>query len=196
MEIKEGSLTFSFSSDYSVIKFDDTSFYRKKFNHLPSGKGVDIIANNSDWFLFIEIKDCRGHESENAWRTSTDNSKISTAPANVDPNSRDSLDIEVAKKIASTITCMYGAWSKKEQIATTSDLLPYWSELNSTSIPTFNKQIRVILYLEGEFGSAARSKKMIMQRLQQSIESKLAWLNCKVFVVDSDTYQHRFFDVT
>ena len=80
MEINESNLTFSFADGTTVIKFDNTDFYRKVFNKLPGSKGVDIIADSNDMLQLIEIKNCTGHESENRWRISIDNSKLSSAP--------------------------------------------------------------------------------------------------------------------
>ena len=37
--------------------------------------------------------------------------------------------------------------------------------------------------------------KMIMQKLQDSINKKLRWINCRVSVVDSDTYDPRIFQI-
>lgn len=51
----------------------------------------------------------------------------------------------------------------------------------------------VILFLEGEFGCHTRSKKMIMSELERSMNVKLRWLNCRVSVVDSDTYNSEIF---
>lgn len=36
---------------------------------------------------------------------------------------------------------------------------------------------------------------MIMRELQESIKTKLSWLNCRVSVVDSDTYKKELFKV-
>ena len=57
-----------------------------------------------------EIKNCLGHEAENRWRTSTDNRKLDSAPRDLDVENRDSFDIEVVKKVAMTILCLFGAW--------------------------------------------------------------------------------------
>ncbi len=47
MTIKEESrLKFGFSEECTVIKFDETSFYRKFFNKLPEAKGVDFIVTD------------------------------------------------------------------------------------------------------------------------------------------------------
>lgn len=112
MIIRESNLEFKFSDDCRVIKFDDTEFYRKRFNKLPEAKGVDIISNSEEILRFIEIKNCEGHEAENLWRTSVNNSKLESAPRELETENRDSFDIEVAKKVASTIACLCGAWTE------------------------------------------------------------------------------------
>lgn len=73
MVIEESNLALKFSDDCQVVKFDDTDFYRSRFNKLPGAKGVDIISNSAEVIQFIEIKNCTGHESENIWRTSVNN---------------------------------------------------------------------------------------------------------------------------
>ena len=98
MNIEESNLTFVFPRDIIVSKFDDGKFYRKSFGKMPGSKGVDIIADSGDMLQLIEIKNCKGHEQENRWRTSVDNSKVTSAPATLDVKDRDSLDIEVAKR--------------------------------------------------------------------------------------------------
>lgn len=199
MVIEESNLKFEFGEGVEVIKFDDTDFYRKEFNKLPEGKGVDIIACSSDCIQLIEIKNCLGHEAENMWRTSVDNSKISSAPRELNVDNRDSLDIEVVRKVAATILCLYGAWTKSERTEKASELTAYWKYLNDIKLIKDRKQLLVVLFLEGNFnqrGSQSRSKKMIMQRIQTSINSKLTWLNCRVSVVDSNTYNKRCFQVS
>lgn len=37
-------------------------------------------------------------------------------------------------------------------------------------------------------------QKMIMDELQRSMQTKLRWLNCKVSVVDTDTYNNKIFN--
>ena len=195
MIIEESNLKFCFSDEVSAIKFDDTDYYRKKFNNLPSGKGVDILVDSENIFQFIEIKNCTGHERENLWRTSVNNSKISSAPETLEIGDRDSLDIEVAKKVASTISCLFGSWTKSESVENSLELLKFYGGMNDKKICKDKKRIWVILFLEGNFNFRTRSKKMIMERIQDSIKKKLSWLNCKVMVVDSDTYKERFFKI-
>lgn len=191
MDIKEGNLTFVFPAGIDAQKFDDTNFYRKYFNKLPGGKGVDIIANSKEWVQLIEIKNCIGHEAENIRRTSTNNSRMA--------DGEDSFDVEISKKVASTIACLYGAWTKQKGSDSALKLSSIWNGACSTQIPNDKKQILVVLFLEGDFGSAgpeSRSKKTIMKNLQDSISNKLSWLNCRVSVVDSTTYPVKLFEVT
>lgn len=198
MNIEENNITFTFSEQMTVTKFDDTKFYRESYNKLPNCKGVDIIADSGEMLQLIEVKNCSGHEAENAWRTSVNNSKLSSAPLTIDVEDRDSLDIEMAKKVASTIACLYGAWTKAQQLDSAKELSHFWKETCNSKIPTSGKVIMVILFLEGNFdnpNSKTRSKKMIMKRLQESMNSKLSWLNCRVSVVDSSTYNSKCFVV-
>ena len=161
MNIEESNLTFVFPKDIIVSKFDDGKFYRKSFGKMPGGKGVDIIADSGDMLQLIEIKNCKGHEQENRWRTSVDNSKVTSAPATLDVKDRDSLDIEVAKKVASTIACLYGAWTKAAQSDAARELSELWNRACDERISISEKTIMVILFLEGDFDnprSVTRSK--------------------------------------
>lgn len=196
-EISESGLTFNFQNVHDAVKFDDNLFYREYFNMLPGSKGVDIIAESSDWIQLIEVKNCSGHEEENMWRTHINNTKIASAPHNLNVEHRESLDIEVAKKVAMTLTCVYGAWNKQEFTDKTKELEFVWKGLSSQKLLTHKKKMYVILILEGKFqASAVRGKKMIMKSLQESIEKKLKWLDCRVSVVDSETYNHNLFKMT
>lgn len=198
-EIKESDLKFTFSEQMTAIKFDDTKFYREAYNKLPGGKGVDIIADSDEMLQLIEVKNCSGRDVENNWRIHTNNSKISSAPAGLDVEERDSLDIEVAKKVASTIACLYGAWSKAPQSGAARELADVWRGASADAVQTSEKPILIVLFLEGNFDnpkSKTRSKKMIMKRLQDSLKAKLSWLNCRVSVVDSATYNAKCFSVS
>lgn len=199
MNIEESNLTFTFPEWMIVTKFDDTKFYRESYNKQPHGKGVDIIADSDVMLQLIEVKNCTGYEAENAWRTSVNSSKLASAPTGLDVEDRDSLDIELAKKVASTIACLYGAWTKAQQSTSAQELSAFWEKACSDKIPISRKTILVILFLEGNFDnpkSKTRSKKMIMKRLEESANAKLSWLNCRVSVVDSTTYNAKCFTVS
>lgn len=186
MEIKEGSLTFVFDEQTTAVKFDETDYYQKFFVHQPSGKGVDIIADNQNYTLLIEIKNCLGHETENKWRTRT---------IRRETDGEESFDIEISKKVSSTLACLYGAWTKQMGCSAAKNLEPQYLAALNKFIPTDEKKLFVILFLEGNFASDTRSKKATMRRIGESIEAKLCWLNCKVQVVDSNTYKKRHFEV-
>ena len=199
IEVEASNLKFSFPDHIRVLKFDDTKFYREVYNKMSGGKGVDIIADSAEMLQLIEVKNCSGHEVENNWRTHTNNNKISSAPENLDVENRDSFDMEVAKKVASTIACLYGAWSKVPQSEAAQELVDVWHSACMESIQTSEKPVLVILFLEENFDlprSKTRSKKMIMKSLQDSIRAKLSWLNCRVSVVDSATYRRKCVDVS
>lgn len=192
MEIKEESgIKFAFSDDSKVVKFDDTSYYRKFFNVLPGSKSVDFISMSADFAAFIEVKNCTGDEGNCRWRICPNNQKRNTSHTTVDVAGRDSLDIEVPQKVAMTLAALVGAKSFGDNKAFLEDLKDLFSE----SLTKDSKKKYVILFLEGDFGSHTRDKKMIMAALQRSMNAKMQWLNCKVSVVDSDTYDKRIFQV-
>lgn len=196
MEIKEESgLRFGFPKENTVVKFDDTAFYRDYFNKLPEAKGVDFISLEKDAISMIEVKNCMGHEGENRWRIEPNNHKKETSHTTVGLDGRDSLDIEVAQKTAMTLSGLIGAKTyenSKECVKEVEEIIHF---LCSESFSDVAKQKYIILFLEGNFECHSRSKKMIMRSLQDSLKRKLSWLNCKVSVVDSDTYDRRRFEI-
>lgn len=191
MEISEGSLTFCFR-DGSGLKFDNTTYYRKYFNALPNGKGVDILHVSPSHAMLMEVKDCLGREGDNRWRIGVNNSKLHLAPKG--DTDRDSFDIETAKKAAMTVACLTGAAIGGGREAA-EELLPYFRALTSKDLCSGKKKLYVILFLDGGFGCKTRSKKTMMRELQHSIQRALKWLNCTVSVVDSDTYNPGLFTV-
>lgn len=196
MVIKEESgLKFEFPDGNFVVKFDDTKFYRNLFNVLPESKGVDFISVGKDDISFIEVKNFLGDEGNNRWRIEPNNKKHDTTFTKVDVDGRDSLDIEVSQKIAMTLSALSGARSfgdRKESL----------NELKDAIVAVFSDEFAkdkmkkyVILFLEGDFGTRTNSKKMIMQRLQRSLNTKMRWVDCKVSVVDSDTCNEKIFKI-
>jgi hypothetical protein len=197
MVIKEESgLKFGFPEKSMVIKFDDTLFYRNYFNKFPGSKGVDFVSVSSNMIAFIEVKNCSGDEGNCRWRIAPDNKKKETASTTLDLAGRDSLDIEVTQKVAMTIASMIGAKSFGDKKDCLSEFDKFIQFLSSESFSDDSKKKYVILFLEGDFGSKTRSKKMIMQSLQDSMNRKLRWFNCRVSVVDSDSYDPKVFQIT
>lgn len=95
---EESGIQFHFPEQSSVIKFDNTKFYRDYFNKLPEAKGVDFISVNKDTLAFIEVKNCTGDEGNCRWRIAPNNLKRDTTHTSVNVDRRNSLDIEVAQK--------------------------------------------------------------------------------------------------
>lgn len=192
--IEESRLKFAFPDKSKVIKFDDTKFYRDYFNKLPEAKGVDFISLHNKMIAFVEVKNCTGDKGNCRWRITPDNKKRNTSPTRVNVDGRDSLDIEVAQKVAMTIAALAGAKSFEEKECV-KELEVFGDFITNTSFGENSKRIYVILFLEGDFGSKSRTKKMIMQALQDSMNKKLQWINCRVSVVDSDTYDSGMFRI-
>lgn len=192
---EESRLKFYFPKKSTVIKLDDTKFYRDYFNKFRESKGVDFISVDKNTIAFIEVKNCTGDEGNCRWRIVPDNKKRDTSHTSVIVNGRDSLDIEVTQKLAMTIAALVGAKS----FGNTKDCLKELQEciqfMSDDAFSSDSKKRYVILFLEGDFGGKTRSKKMIMKSLQDSINRKLQWINCRVSVVDSSTYDTKLFHV-
>lgn len=196
MVIKEESrLQFAFSEDSKVVKFDDTAYYRNLFNALPESKGVDFISVKDDSIAFIEVKNCLGDEGNNRWRIFPNNQKKDTSHTIVDVEGRESLDFEVPKKVAMTLAALVGAESFGDNKPSLEELKEIVKDILGGALADDSKKKYVILVLEGNFGGKTRTKKMIMSELQKSMNVKMRWLNCKVSVVDSDTYDKRVFQI-
>ena len=113
----------------------------------------------------------------------------------VNVEGRDSLDIEVAQKTAMTVAALTGAKSFGDTKDCLEELKEYIQFLSSDRFSDDSKKKYVILFLEGDFGSRKKTKKMIMKELQDSMNKKLQWINCRVSVVDSDTYNPKIFRI-
>lgn len=196
MIIEESGLKFEFPENVNAIKYDDSNFYRHYINQLPESKGVDFLSVQDKRLIFTEVKNCKGHEADNNWRIYPDNRKLKTSHTIVDTSGRESLDIEVAKKVSLTIAGLVGAYTKEVGCESAEELSVYAKSMVSSAIEAGTKQLLVILFLEGDFGCESRRKTMIMRDLEASIRKKLSWLNCRVSVVDSNTYQKKIFRVS
>ena len=196
MEIREESgLKFGFPDENIAIKFDDTKYYRDLFNALPGSKGVDFISAGEDAISFIEVKNCLGDEGNCRWRIFPNNQKRDTTSTKVDVQGRESLDIEVPQKVAMTLAALAGARSFGDKKSSLDELKEIITTVFSEDSADDTKTKYVILFLEGNFGGHTRTKKMIMENLQRSMNTKMRWLNCKVSVVDSSTYNKDIFPI-
>lgn len=191
MIMTEGSLDIVFDESYCAVKFDDSLFYRKRFEkNLDGAKGVDCIAVSKDHLLLLEIKDCEGHESDNRWRVSPNNRKRDTSATPVDTEGRDSVDIEVAKKVTMSLAGLVGAMRQKDTDYIRSEWngIPEQLDLGKVS------EIQVILFLTGDFSTKSWSEKMVLTDLRRSIASKLRWLNCSVLVENMSTQKKKYYE--
>lgn len=195
IKYKESNIDFEFPDEYKVIKFDDSNFYRHAFNRLPGGKGVDFLIETKDTLIFLEVKNCTGHEQENRKRTLiVKDGRVEDGEISFDANT---FDAEVSAKVAMSLACLVGAYTKGKISDKAQELEAYFNFLTSESVRTQKKDVIVILVLEGNFKTESRSKKTQMGRIQDSIRSKLDWVAVKkVSVVDSDTYKPLYFTMT
>lgn len=92
-----------------------------------------------------------------------------------------------------TIACLIGAVTTGVENGAANSIIPYANMLVDKGISTKEKNLLIILLLEGDFGGRTRTKKMQMESLQVSLRKKLRWLNCTVSVVDSNTYNKKLF---
>ena len=61
--VTEGRLSFSFSDESIVAKYDEWSFYRNQFSNAFGGsKAVDLIYIDPESTWLIEVKDYRAHK--------------------------------------------------------------------------------------------------------------------------------------
>ena len=195
MVIEESRMKCDFSNSQKTIKFDDTDFYKNLFNCISGAKGVDFISVGKEYTAFIEIKNCLGDEGNNRWRIFPNNSKKDTSHTTVDIEGRDSLDIEIPQKMAMTLAGLTGVLSFGDSKSSLEDIKEIAEEILLHYFKDNKKKLYVILFLEGNFGGHTRTKKMIMTELQRSMNAKLRWLNCKVSVVDSSTYNRQIFEL-
>ena len=148
---EESGLKFQFPENETVIKFDDTKFYRDYFNKLPNAKGVDFISVDKYKIAFIEVKNCIGDEGNCRWRIAPNNQKRNKTHTSVNVEGRDSLDIEMAQKTAMTIAALIGAKSFGDTKECLCELREYIQFLSKDAFSDNSKKKYVILFLEGDF---------------------------------------------
>ena len=186
MEIRESDMLFSFHEDVAAIKYDDTTFYRERYNAIEGSKGVDIIADSAYALYFVEVKNCEGSaESQDAWRRRYSGSR-----------NMDDLASEIASKVAHTCACLAGVSTFGERNADAASLLDFAAALHSANIASLEKKLLVLLYLEGDFSCKSRPNDAIYRELQNRIKKHLKWLNCRVSVVSTKTDHPRDYEVT
>ncbi len=163
--------------------------------HFRILKGWTLLLQEKNNIAFIEVKNCLGDEANCRWRIFPNNQKRETSYICVDVDGRDSLDIEIPQKVAMSLAALLGAKSFERTKDSVEELREIQKVIFSDSFSDDTKKIFVILFLEGDFGSHTRTKKMIMSEIQRSMNTKMRWLNCRISVVDSSTYDEKIFRI-
>ena len=170
MPIKEGNLQFTFCEGTTAVKYDETSYY-KIFKNMDGGKGVDILAMLDKKLDIIEVKNFDKYERNQE----TKNRFIFRNEDNVE-----TLDKEVAKKVAMTFAGLCGVCIKQDE-----ELLSFFNFLKSGMK---EKRINVLLFLEGDLkkltGHNATEFKDILER---RLKNQLKWSGCGIRIIDSSS---------
>lgn len=185
MVIQENRLEFSFRDGTQAIKYDDTPFYRQRYERLPGAKGVDILAVSPTVFYIIEVKDCSDTaQNQDKWRRSFSQEL-----------GMNTLAEEIALKVAHTCAALVGVKTFGERCAAGEVLQPMANSLTNNDIPQLKKRLLVLLYLEGDFSCQTRPNEEIYRGIRDRIARKLKWLNCYVDVVSTSTHKAMDFSV-
>ena len=186
MEICESGMVFSFREGILAVKYDDCPFYRKRYNAIDGGKGMDILASEQSAIYFIEVKNCEGTaENQDKWRRQYSGTR-----------NMNTLASEIAGKVAHTCACLAGAATYGERSKDAETLLECINALDFCKTASFEKTLFVLLFLEGDFSCKTRPNEAIYSDLRQRIERRLKWLNCRVDVVSTKTHRLSAFEVT
>lgn len=183
--LEESKIRFDFKRDF--IKFDGEIFYK---TYCSEWKGVDFLVVDEKKLVFVEVKNFRGDERDNVWKLFPDNAKKQKArKAQGFSDSKNSLDIEVAAKVRDSWTAFCGARTFNEecdkQISQEFRALLQSSNKALEPTSTVNSRIVVVLFLEGAVPkNGSQEFKKIAQLIRDSLDAKLKWLNCLVYVVD------------
>lgn len=176
MKIREGNLEFDFIDEVVATKFDENNYYRKRFNNLHESKAVDFLAYKDKLMMFLEVKDFKGHEIENVKRLRVNRK-----------DGEDGLDYELAKKVAMTLACLFGAAAFDEET-----LSPFYKKLSEkTKANGKDVKIKIILFLEGEFKDTARTFKTITD----SLKKQLSWFPLDTKILVENIKGHNRYDV-
>lgn len=154
---RESDLIFDFPDHFHVIKFDDSTYFQKRFKKLQGSKAIDFLAHDTEKKILylIEVKNFRDVEIENKERLKL--------------NSPNSVALEVSLKVRDTLSCCVGAHLHHSEEEVT-----YFFDVLAAGDVT----VKVILFLEGRFLNLP----MIFAAQRDSMKKQLSWLTTKVSV--------------
>lgn len=179
--VNESRIRFDFKREF--LKFDGEKFC---LNYCSALKGVDFLVVDEKRLVFLEVKNFRGDEEKNLWRTVPDN-KYRTNDAEF---GNVSLDHEIVGKVSGSLAALRGAQTFDETASRMiSDRFRDWRDrtndfLKPTSTTTSKVRLSVVLLLEGAAEAESNDFATVANRLERSLKKKLKWLNCLVYVVD------------
>jgi hypothetical protein len=175
--LSEQRISFTFSDDWQVVKFDDHRDFRKGLQSVKSAggegvdaKGLDFLGfNKSFGILLLEVKDFRGHASENRSRLIN------------------GLAVEVSLKCRDTVAATIGA-------SRTSSNPQTWRNLAIALADEKKAAIKIVLWLESDRyqrnALAGRQLKAKLSVLSKQLKQKCCWLAPHALVMSVDTYNN------
>jgi hypothetical protein len=165
--VEEGNLRFEFPDEWTVIKYDDSRFYRDRVQKCQSVKAADIVADSRGDIFIIEVKDFRRYRIGSKERLK--NHKLAT---------------EVAEKVTDTIAGLYGAHRSFN---------PELGSLGARLFTAKPPRVKVILFLEEDRPPTPhRSFKQIRPNLRTAIAQRLAYLNVHCNVHNSEDFPPQY----
>ena len=164
LELNEGALSFVFGDKMTVVKFDGSSYYRKRYCGGESNqpKGIDFTICSDQLFIMLEVKDYRGRDKR----------RVTT---------RELID-DFRQKVQHTLAGLVGACHTEASDAD-------WKRLAHAMI---HARPRIVLWLEEERqtnrANVHRMKNM-RDTLQKSLSRRMRWLSTDVRLVWLDNYR-------
>ncbi len=164
--MREGKIEFDFSGSDKAIKFDDTDYYKKKFNCMKGSKAVDFLIVRKDDFFIIEVKD------------------YSIGPVNKDifqiGKGENSIDRVITRKISMTLAALLGA-----HINSIAELKDYTSSITDKA-----KNIRIVFFFEGDIVALTGMDEIVYKlALVDSLKAELKWLTNDIVVLNLDEFE-------
>jgi hypothetical protein len=158
MDFDEGNLKFSFDASWQVVKYDDSSLYRKGVGILRGTKAVDFIGLQKETVFFIEVKDFRGHRIENQNRLIGGD-----------------LAIEIGQKVRDSVAGLIGAHRTSSDAETISPFVRVLLDSDS--------EIKVVVWLEHDLPDYLPKREKVKMSVEGNVfKQKLRWLTSKVLL--------------
>ncbi|MEX1366945.1 MAG: hypothetical protein AB1Z98_27710 [Nannocystaceae bacterium] len=162
--VVEQQLELEFGDEWDVVlKWDDTTPYRKGIHKLQGSKAVDIVAysRSRQTLLMVELKDLRGSRIENKPRIADG-----------------ALFDEVGLKVRDTVAGIRGAARTQAH----ADVSAIAAQIASQT------QLTVVLWLEEDHDAVVSPKveggrrKSRSSMMTQQLKTRVRWLTCRALV--------------